>query len=320
MKIKKVNSVKVKDLNFANPYTFPKYTNTTQDNSMILALIAGIRNAGKSTLALNIIELEKKHLLEGNSKVYFISPTKDAKVEYFMDKYKDNFEYVEVLDREHMQEVLDKIKNRVEEWKEKYDMLKLLKQFLLRPKKLTIEEIELLEEMNYMQDDDDLEDFDYSHPPISTLIIDDSIGSAMICEGRSIDGKWFQRFVLKHRHYPYYCNVMICTQHIKAVAKYFRTNCNWTILFPFRDYSVLKSVFDEYSILFNNNINNFLNLMENIRLKNDHSFCNIYYDKIQYVRLGFNEELDFSNTTPDEKCENTFIELMEKEEDCNCNH
>lgn len=60
MKINKVNNVKVKDLNFANPYTFPTYSNTTQDNSMILALIAGIRNAGKSTLALNIIELEKK--------------------------------------------------------------------------------------------------------------------------------------------------------------------------------------------------------------------------------------------------------------------
>jgi hypothetical protein len=311
MKINKVNNVKVKDLNFANPYTFPTYSNTTQDNSMILALIAGIRNAGKSTLALNIIELEKKHLLEGNSKVYFISPTKDAKVEYFIDKYKDNFEYVDVLDREHMQEVLDKIKNRVEEWKEKYDMLKLLKQFLLRPKKLTIEELELLEEMNYMQDDEELEDFNYNHPPLSTLIIDDSIGSPMICEGRSVDGKWFQRFVLKHRHFPYYCNVLICTQHIKAVAKYFRTNCNWTILFPFRDFNVLKTVFDEYSILFNNNLDNFLNLMENIRLRNDHSFCSIYYDKIQYVRLGFNDELTFD----DKIIEKNKIEDIS---DCSC--
>jgi hypothetical protein len=292
---KKVNNIKVKDLNFNNPYTFPMYSNTTQDNSMILALIAGIRNAGKSTVALNIIELEKKHLLQGDAKVYFISPTKDSKVEYFIEKYPDNFEYIDELNKTNMQAVLDKIKNRVEEWKAKYDVLKLLKQYLTNPKKLTFEEMEMLEEMNYFQDDEELEDFRYEYPCLSTIIIDDSIGVPMICEARSLDGKWFQRFVLKHRHFPYYCNVMICTQHIKSCAKYFRTNCNWTILFPFRDHSVLKSVFDEYSILFDNNLDNFLKFMEEIRLRNDHSFCSIYYDKIQYVRLGFNEELDFTS-------------------------
>jgi hypothetical protein len=56
------------------------------------------------------------------------------------------------------------------------------------------------------------------------------------------------------------------------------------------------AVFDEYSILFKNNINNFLNLIEDIRARSDHSFVNIYYDKIQYVRIGFNEECDFTAT------------------------
>jgi hypothetical protein len=41
--------------------------------------------------------------------------------------------------------------------------------------------------------------------------------------------------------------------------------------------------------------------MEEIRIKNDHSFCSIYYDKIQYVRLGFNEELDFTKKIEDGK-------------------
>jgi hypothetical protein len=172
-----------------------------------------------------------------------------------------------------------------------------LKKYLNNPNSVSLDEIQLLESMNYYQDDE-IEEFNPDHPPISTLILDDSVGVPMICEARSRDGRWFQKFVLKHRHFPYYCNVFILTQAIKQICKYFRTNCNWTVLFPFRDFNVLKGVFDEYSALFNNDVNNFLKLMDDIRARNDHSFCSIYYDKIQYIRLGWNEEVTF---TKDEK-------------------
>lgn len=295
--IKKVNNIKVKDLNFKNPYTWPTYSNTTGDQSFVMGLISGIRNAGKSTLCLNFIELEKQHLLKGDSKVYFISPTKDAKVEHFIETYKDNFEYVDELNKEQMERVLKDIKDRVETWKETMEGMKILQKYLKDPKKCSMEELCFLEEMNYFQDDTTIDDMNFDRAPLSTLIIDDSIGVPMICESKSKDGKWFQKFVLKHRHFPYYCNVLICTQHIKSVCKYFRSNCNWTVLFPFRDHNVLKSVFDEYSALFNNDINEFLKLMDEIRLRNDHSFLSIYYDKIQYVRLGWNEEITFSNNS-----------------------
>jgi hypothetical protein len=291
--INKVSNLKCKDLNFNNPYTFPTYK-STGDNSFMLALISGIRNAGKSTLALNVIELDKEHLLKGSSKVYFISPTKDAKVEYFVDTYPDHFEYVDELTKPNLERVLNQIKTRVEEWKEKLEYHDILKRYLKNPNSISLEELDLLEQMNYFQDDE-LEEFDPTHPPISTLILDDSVGVDMICEARSKNGKWFQKFVLKHRHFPYYCNVFILTQHIKSIAKYFRTNCNWTVLFPFRDFNVLKSVFDEYSILFEKDINNFLKLMDEIRQRNDHSFVSIYYDKIQYIKIGFNELVEFKN-------------------------
>ena len=51
MRFKKINNIKVRDLNFKNPYKLPVYSNTTGDNSFVLGLISGIRNAGKSTLA-----------------------------------------------------------------------------------------------------------------------------------------------------------------------------------------------------------------------------------------------------------------------------
>jgi len=297
---KKITNIKVKDLNFKSPYTFPTYQ-STGDNSFMLALISGIRNAGKSTLVLNILETEKKHLLTGNAKVYFVSPTKDTKIDYFIDKYPDNFQYVDELSMKNMEEVLSDMKTRVEEWKAQYEVYELLNKYLNNPKSLTLDEITLLTELNFLQDDKEMENFDFTHPPISSLIIDDSVGCDMICEPRSKAGKWFQKFVLKHRHFPYYCNVFILTQHIKSIAKYFRTNANWTILFPFRDHSVLKSVFDEYSILFDNNVDNFLKLMDEIRLRNDHSFCSIYYDKQQWVRLGFNEQCIFNKEENNKK-------------------
>ena len=289
---KKITNIKVKDLNFKSPYTWPTYT-TTGDNSFILALISGIRNAGKSTLVLNILETEKKHLLQGSAKVYFVSPTKDSKIEYFIEKYPDNFVYIDELSMKNMEEVLKDMKTRVEEWKSQYELYELLNKYLNNPKTLSMDELILLSELNFLQDDTEMDKFDYTHPPLSSLVIDDSVGCDMICEQRSKAGKWFQKFVLKHRHFPYYCNVFILTQHIKSIAKYARTNANWTILFPFRDHNVLKSVFDEYSILFENNVDNFLKLIEEIRLRNDHSFCSIYYDKQQWVRLGFNEEVEF---------------------------
>ena len=59
---KKITNIKVKDLNFKSPYTFPTYQ-STGDNSFMLALISGIRNAGKSTLVLNILETEEQSIL-----------------------------------------------------------------------------------------------------------------------------------------------------------------------------------------------------------------------------------------------------------------
>jgi len=64
-------------------------------------------------------------------------------------------------------------------------------------------------------------------------------------------------------------------------------------LFPFRDRSVLKSVFDEYSVLFNGNLQAFLDLMDELRERNLHESLNIYYDKIQFVRIGWNTEVIF---------------------------
>jgi hypothetical protein len=291
-KKKMLPNVKTKDLNFKSPYEYPTYK-TTGDNSFILGLISGIRNAGKSTLMLNIIETDKDIFLKGDNKVFFISPTKDQKIEYFIKKYPNNFEYVDELTKANMEEVLKKIKDKNEEYKTRLEVYKILDKYLKNPKDITLEEYDLLQENEFFLEDKELEHFNMRHPPIHTLVLDDSVGCDMICEARSKDGKYFQKFVLKHRHFPFHCNLFILTQHIKSISKYFRSNCSWIVLFPFRDHNVLKSVFDEYSILFNNDLDSFLKIMDEIRNRQNHSFLSIYYDKIQYVRINFNEEIIF---------------------------
>lgn len=289
---KAIKNIKQKDLDFKSPYTFPTYQ-TTDDNSFFLALISGIRNAGKSTLVLNILETEKKILLSGENMVYFISPTRDVKLDYFIEKYPNNFTFVDELTKENMEDVLEKIKGRVDEWKQFNEAYAILEKYLKSPATLTMEEVAFLEEYEYFANDEKLKNgkFNFDHPPISTLVIDDSVGNDIICEARSRNGKWFQKFVLRHRHYPFYCNVFILSQHIKSIARYIRINCNLVCLFPFRDRSLLKAVFDEYSVLFNGNLEAFLQIMDDIRERNCHESVNIYYDKKQFVRIGWDCEV-----------------------------
>ena len=310
---KTLKNIKTKDLNFKSPYEWPVYQ-TTGDNSFFLSLISGIRNAGKSTLVLNILETEKEHLLKGDAKVYFISPTKDAKVDYFISKYPDNFEWIDELTKENVEKCLNEIAMRVEEWKSQKEAYEILDKYLRNPASITMDEMGFLEEFSYFQNDKQLErgNFNFKHPPISSLVIDDSVGNDMICEQRSRNGKWFQKFVLRHRHHPYHCNVFILSQHIKSIARYFRTNSNLVCLFPFRDRSVLKSVFDEYSVLFNGNLQAFLDLMDDLRERNQHESLNIYYDKIQFVRIGWNTEVIFEKPSQEKPSQEKPKKELEK--------
>ena len=85
--------------------------------------------------------------------------------------------------------------------------------------------------------------------------------------------------------------MFILSQHIKSIARYIRINCNLVCLFPFRDRSLLKAVFDEYSVLFNGNLEAFLQIMDDIRERNCHESVNIYYDKKQFVIIGWDCEV-----------------------------
>ena len=290
MKILKVNKFKNRAMPSSNGYTYPTYK-TTGDNSFIFGLIGGVRNAGKSNTTLLLLENEKDIVLSGNAKTYFVSPTIDDKVRTFADKYHEHFEIVDELSRAKFQKVLDDIKERLDEWEEMNGLIEILERFL-KGEAVTDIELEMLEMNDYLEGKD-IEGHDSSHPPISTIIIDDSMSSPMLSQAQSKDGKFFIKYACKHRHAPYYTNLIILSQHIKMIAKVLRTQCNLVVVFPFRDCNIYHNIFQEYSTLFHNKINNFLDLMKLIEDRENHSHATIYYDKKRFVRINWSEQVTF---------------------------
>ena len=64
------------------------------------------------------------------------------------------------------------------------------------------------------------------------------------------------------------------------------------LLFPSKDRSVLKSIFDEFSPLFKGNMENYeesLDLLDD----NAHGFLFMFYDQVKFLRFGFDKNIEF---------------------------
>ena len=274
MKIVKINKIKNNEVKVNNAYKFPTY-NISGTSNFYFALIGGVRGAGKSSAMINILENEPV-LLKGDNICYYISPTKDAKIYMLINKYKNNFVYIDELTLKNLELVLNAIKHRQDEYEYQLELLMNKNKF-----------------GNELDDYINNIDINLDHPPISTIVIDDSMSSPMISSANSKAGKEFIKFALKHRHSPYYCHLFFLSQHIKMISKPLRVNCNMVCIFPFRDASVYKALFDEYSSLFDNKFDNFLELMKKIEIKNNNSFLLLFYDSKKFVRINFDEAVLF---------------------------
>jgi len=285
---KELKRRKIKEI---GQYEFPKYK-ISGTKSFYFGGIFGVRGGGKTTAMLNILEIEKDIMLKGENKVYYISPTCDSKVQHFIEKYPENFIYIDELTVKNLDKALADIKKDVDEWKSKMELIDLLTIYLHDPKKLDEADIQKLEGANFLETFD-FESIDTAHPPISTLCIDDSMSSPLISSSNSKNGKHFLKFALKHRHSPHYCNIFLMAQHIKTISKPLRVNMSMIIMFPFRDQNVLKTIFDEYSGLFEHKLQNFLDLIDEVERRKDHSFILMYQDSAKFVRINFDESVSF---------------------------
>jgi hypothetical protein len=285
---KELKRRKIKEI---GQYDFPRYK-ISGTKSFYFGGIFGVRGGGKTTAMLNILEIEKDIMLKGENKVYFISPTCDSKVQHYIEKYPENFVYIDELTVKNLDKALADIKKDVDEWKSKMELIDLLTIYLHDPKKLDEADIQKLEGANFLETFD-FDSINTAHPPISTLCIDDSMSSPLISSSNSKNGKHFLKFALKHRHSPHYCNIFLMAQHIKTISKPLRVNMSMIIMFPFRDQNVLKTIFDEYSGLFEHKLQNFLDLIDEVERRKDHSFLLMYQDSAKFVRINFDESVSF---------------------------
>jgi len=286
MKIVKINDLKTGLIKTSGGFKFPNYK-TTGESSFMAGLLAGVKNAGKTNTMCNILEIEK-HLMEKDNKVLWFSGSRDDKVKLFEAKYPNNFIYIGALDLESFNNTIEMVKRNIEEWGKKFKLVSILEKYLLKHK-LTPEELQELENASYCNDVD-FENMNLEYPPIHSLVLDDSLGSDLI-SGYGKNAKIFQRFFIAHRHL--YTNVFILSQHIKSISRPLRVNLNTIIVFPMRSTDIYSSIFPEFSNLFKNKLENFINIMNVIEEKNNHSFLTIYQDKNKFVRINFDEEVIF---------------------------
>jgi hypothetical protein len=289
MKITKISNITNHEIKTSGGHPFPAYK-TTMENSFIFGLIMGVKNSGKTNLMLSILDHEP-HLLQRGNKVWFISPTVDAKVQQYQDKYPDNFIIVDGLDIDNWRATLAKINTDVSESIDLLKKIKLLEKYIGKngKKKLDQDELQMLEQANYLNDID-FKKVNMDYPNINTIVIDDSLGSPLI-SGISKQAKEFQRYAIRHRHL--FTNLFILTQYPKGISKTLRANANLICMFPMRDQSIYGAIFPEISGLFNGKLQNLIDAMKEVEKRNDHSFLTMYYDKIQYVHINFNENIDF---------------------------
>lgn len=293
MKIEVVNKLKNMEFVTISDIKFPQYK-LTGTNSFYFGLIYGTRGAGKTTTLFNLLEIEREIMLSGENRVYFFSPTKDPKVEAMIKKYPDNFVYIDGLDKGRLDEVKETIAVMVEDWYEKHAAYKLLKKLVdakFNMKVLEPEELRSLEENNFYIDVD-WNNFNHRHPNISTIIFDDLAGNPLL-NGTGKDAKYFYSFALKHRHRPYHCNIFILAQYPKSISRAVRSQQNLVIQFNGLNHENLKMMFAEYSALFKHKMSNYLEVLMEIEKRADRSFMMLYYDSKKFVRINFNEEINF---------------------------
>jgi hypothetical protein len=285
MKLVKLNNIQCKLPNSKGGYEFPKYK-ITGSNDFLFTLLFGIKNSGKTVAGLNYL-IHESHLMENQNKVYFFSPTLDQKLINFQKDHPDNFIIIDEFNVKTFQEVVKKIKETVEKWKQDKMLLELFELYLKDKNKLDVECLQILEDNNYLQDFD-FENFNYNYPPIHTVMIDDSLGSPMI-SSRGKDAQIFNNFAIRHRHF--YCNLFIMSQYPKGINKVIRSNSNNILIWQMKDRTIYEAIFPEFSSLFKGNVDKFIEIMDKIEEMNNHSFLFIYYDKEQFIRLNFDQQI-----------------------------
>lgn len=294
--LKRVSKYVNKLIKTKKGYDFPAY-NLTGEDSFFFALLCGVRGAGKTNAMLQILNIEKEHLLTGDNMVYWVSPTHDSKVAEFAEKHEDNMVFVDELNIKSFNNIIEDIREKIDEWKQTKFIFDLFEQYLKKQDSIDEEELNILIESGMLDDDTDVKEliknFNFHHPARATLVIDDSMGSPLISSSNSKQGKEFTRWAIRHRHD--FTNLFVLSQYYRGVSKNLRNNTNMVMLFPSKDRGTASSIFDEFSNVFGGKKENYEDALDLLDKESVGSFLFIFYDKKKFLRLGFDKQINFTD-------------------------
>jgi hypothetical protein len=300
--LKKVSKYVNKLIKSKKGYEFPNW-NLTKNNNFWFNITIGARGSGKTNAILSLLKIEEDGMLTGDNHVYWVSPTHDPKVEEFAEKYGDNMTFYDDLNIKTFNEVIETIREKTLEWKQKKYIFDLFEKYLKDGENsLQAEEVEILYNSGMMEEDIDhkelIDDFNHIHPPRHSLIIDDSMGSPLISSSQSKQGKEFVRWAIRHRHD--FTNLFILAQAYRGISLPLRTNANNIILFPSKDRATSKSIFDEFSSVFDGKRENYIDTLDMLDKTPVGDFLFIYYDNDKFLRLGFDRKITFKDADTSE--------------------
>ena len=254
----KVKVPKINELNLP-------YPQNTGLKPYLLMGVFGERGSAKTTSVAHILSLNGKY----QQRIYWFSSTvgHDEKVMKILEPLGDKVVFIEQFNKETLQEVFDEMK----EISDKYlKHVKICERLNKRYKRIgakkyyeTLEDYLItLYELNEIEDLD--EDYNYIVPPYQpqfSVIVDDELSNPLLMARTSKNGE-FIKFIIKHRHYPYFCNVYLLLQNYSSVSNVIRRNLQqFFISGAITDNRLMKFIFEEVGSLFKDDFQKFKELL-----------------------------------------------------------
>ena len=205
----------------------------------------GMRGMGKTT---SMISLYKDYLNRQGGQfepgfdrehVYMINPSywNDPKVQQM--NVEEHNVYTNPTD-ESVVEIVGKIKDEIEEYKEFEKYEKAWSRFLKAKNMADMDPLDLLLLYENGFQPPDPEKYPFGMPS-SLMFLDDVAATDLLKQGKSP----LNNFFIKHRHEN--CSVWIATQYIKALPRIIRNNVCVFCLFATKDGKLLKEIYQEIS-------------------------------------------------------------------------
>jgi hypothetical protein len=229
----------------------PQSTNQSLPLMFNTQLYIGSKGTGKTYKLVQLLKLYEDSKIKDNDGIEYeirtivIAPTINSGANEVYKSLKsidfENDVHLEYND-ELLLKILDDIKKKDDEFNEYINYKKLFNKFkkIKNIKKLNDDELEILEQNEFMDPDDV---FAEVKPKVIFLILDDLVGSgAFSKKSKSV----LSNLVIKHRHLK--SNLIFTTQSFKAIPSIIRTNIDIYAIFKSSSYDqTLNKIYDDIS-------------------------------------------------------------------------